>query len=81
MSTHSEHAVAVLFGMPTARSARAGVKPRCALGVAATAGMDVAMGGSRRPSGDYFVRGREWKPSPSSCAPIQAASSDLLSGT
>jgi hypothetical protein len=29
----------------------------------------------------YFVRGREWKPRPSSCAPIHAASSDLLSGT
>ncbi len=29
----------------------------------------------------YLVLGREWKPRPSSCAPIQAASSDLLSGT
>jgi hypothetical protein len=29
----------------------------------------------------YVVRGREWKPRPSSCAPIHAASSDLLSGT
>jgi hypothetical protein len=35
----------------------------------------------REPGVCYFVRGREWKPRPSSCAPIHAASSDLLSGT
>ncbi len=34
-----------------------------------------------RTRAPYLVRGREWKPRPSSCAPIQAASSDLLSGT